>query len=176
MHRQINVFIFASSNIECANMCSEDIRKYKDENIPYQLGRLKLLLARRFGRILKREGIGLTSEQVNLLGVLIEKGTCFMDEIASELLVDNSAVTRLIDGLESKKLVKRTISKQDRRQRLVQITPKGEDKIYRTMQLTEKYREKLLVGISESEKQNFLRMLLVLQKNAEKALAELEIE
>ncbi len=143
-------------------VCGE-IKKYKEENIPYQIGKLKLLMARNFGRVLKKEKIGLTPEQVRLLGLLIEKGACFMNEIANELMVDNSAITRIIDGLEAKKFVKRTISKTDRRQRSVQITEKGKKEIYKTMEITEKYREKLLLGISESEKHNFLRILLCIE-------------
>ncbi len=157
-------------------MESSKIKKYKEENIPYQLGKLKLLMARNFGRVLKKEKIGLTPEQVHLLGFLIEQGSCSMNKIANVLMVDNSAITRIIDGLEAKKFVKRTISKEDRRQRFIQITEEGKEEIYKTMELTEKYRKKILAGISEEEKQNFLRILNLMHKNSEKALEELEIE
>ncbi len=157
--------------MECGN-----IKKYKEENIPYQIGKLKLLMARNFGRVLKKENIGLTPEQVHLLGFLIENEACVMNEIANELMVDNSAITRIVDGLETKKFVKRTIPKEDKRQRLIQITGEGKQEMYKTMEMTEKYRNRLLAGISESEKQNFLRMLGIMYKNSEKALEELEIE
>ncbi len=152
-----------------------DIKRFKEENIPYQIGKLKLLMVRNFGRVLKKEKIGLTPEQVHLLGFLIENEACAMNEIANELMVDNSAITRIVDGLEAKKFVNRTISKEDRRRRFIQITEEGKEEIYKTMEITEKYRNRLLVGISELEKQNFLRMLAIMYKNSEKALEELEI-
>ncbi len=157
--------------MECGN-----IRKYKEENIPYQLEKLKLLMARNFGRILKKEEVGLTPEQVRFLGFLIENEACVMNEIANELMVDNSAITRIVDGLEARKFVKRTISKEDKRQRFIQITEEGKQEMYKTMEITEKYRNRLLTGISEAEKQNFLRMLGIMYKNSQKALEELEIE
>lgn len=155
-------------------MVDGEIRKYKEENVPYQLSKVRLLMTKVFARALKKEGVELTPEQVQLLGFLFENRGCTMTEIASELVVDNSAITRLVDGLEAKRFVKRTISKQDRRQRLIEITEQGEVELFKTMGLTEKYRKSIIYGFSEKEKSHFLKMLQMLYENTEKALLELE--
>ena len=78
-----------------------------------------------FSRALKTQG--LTMEQHNVLRIL--KGShpteiCVKD-IASRIVEQNSNVPRIIDRLVAKKLVKRTPSKEDKRETLVSLTEKG---------------------------------------------------
>ena len=66
-------------------------------------------------------------EQHNVLRIL--KGShpteiCVKD-IASRIVEQNSNVPRIIDRLVAKKLVKRTPSKEDKRETLVSLTEKG---------------------------------------------------
>jgi DNA-binding MarR family transcriptional regulator len=82
-------------------------------------------LKSRISQVLKN--YALTPEQYNVLRIL--KGShpaplCVKD-IASRLIERNSNVPRIADRLELKKLVKRTISPEDRRETLMQITPAG---------------------------------------------------
>lgn len=70
---------------------------------------------------------GLTHEQYNVLRIL--KGqhpeqVC-VREIAGRMIEKNSNVPRIIDRLETKKLVKRIVSSADRRETLIVITPAG---------------------------------------------------
>ena len=70
---------------------------------------------------------GITLEQHNVLRIL--KGSypqelCVKD-IASRILEKSSNVPRIIDRLVAKKLVKRTQSKEDKRETLVSLTEKG---------------------------------------------------
>ena len=79
----------------------------------------------RISQVLK--GYALTTEQYNVLRIL--KGShpspLCVKEIASRLIERNSNVPRIADRLEIKKLVKRSVSPEDRRETLMQITTAG---------------------------------------------------
>jgi DNA-binding MarR family transcriptional regulator len=70
---------------------------------------------------------GLTHEQYNVLRIL--KGRhpeqICVREIACRMIEKNSNVPRIIDRLETKKLVKRTSSEADRRETVIVLTPAG---------------------------------------------------
>jgi DNA-binding MarR family transcriptional regulator len=79
----------------------------------------------RISQVLK--AFSLTPEQYNVLRIL--KGShptplCVKD-IACRLIERNSNVPRIADRLVLKKLVKRSVSPEDRRETLMQITPAG---------------------------------------------------
>lgn len=159
-------------------MLSEEVKRYKSESIPYQIARVKLLMAKVFSRCLKKEDIALTPEQMQMLGLLMEKESSYtyMNEISNELMVDNSAVTRLVDTLESKGFVKRKICKEDRRQRVVSITSLGKAEMLKTIELTEAHKKRMLTGVSAAEQQDFMRILRLIQCNVETFSDELERE
>ena len=82
-------------------------------------------LKNNFSTVLKEAGI--TMEQFNVLRILKGKHPeqmCVKD-IASRIIERNSNVPRIIDRLIVKKLVKRTPSKEDKRETLVSLTDKG---------------------------------------------------
>jgi len=70
---------------------------------------------------------GLTHEQYNVLRIL--KGRhpeqICVREIACRMIEKSSNVPRIIDRLETKKLVKRTSSESDRRETVIVLTPAG---------------------------------------------------
>jgi DNA-binding MarR family transcriptional regulator len=82
-------------------------------------------LKSRISQVLK--GYALTTEQYNVLRIL--KGSSpsplCVKEIACRLIERNSNVPRIADRLELKKLVKRSVSPEDRRETLMQITTAG---------------------------------------------------
>ena len=82
-------------------------------------------LKNNFSTALKDNGV--TMEQFNVLRILKGKHPepmCVKD-IGSRIIEKNSNVPRIIDRLILKKLVKRTSSKEDKRETLVSLTEKG---------------------------------------------------
>ena len=70
---------------------------------------------------------GLTHEQYNVLRILKGKHPdqmCIKD-IAGRMIEKSSNVPRIIDRLESKKMVKRTNSSTDKRETVITLTPVG---------------------------------------------------
>ncbi len=78
-----------------------------------------------YSKILKETGV--TSEQFNVMRILKGKHPeqmCVKD-IASRMIEKNSNVPRIADKLVAKKLVKRTTSKEDKRETVMNLTEKG---------------------------------------------------
>ena len=69
----------------------------------------------------------LTAEQYNVLRILKGKHpeTMCVKDIAGRLIERSSNVPRIIDRLVAKKLVKRTQSKEDKRETMMALTEKG---------------------------------------------------
>ncbi len=81
------------------------------------------VLRRRIIRVL--EPTGLSQEQYNVLRILRGAGETGLPtlEVASRMIEQTPAITRLMDKLEVKKFVRRVRCKEDRRQVLCYITP-----------------------------------------------------
>lgn len=68
----------------------------------------------------------LTVEEFILLNMIGAKTDQILQNIAIATGKNKSVVMRMIDSLESKDLVKRTVNPEDRRENLLSITEKGE--------------------------------------------------
>jgi len=66
-----------------------------------------------------------TSRQIEVLTVLSRSTSCSLGEIASALGVSYAAASKMIDRLEDKVLVTRSINEMDRRSTDIRITQKG---------------------------------------------------
>jgi DNA-binding MarR family transcriptional regulator len=88
--------------------------------------RTAALLERHYNQIVTKRGI--TIQQYNVLRILRgarPDGLCTLT-IAERMIEQTPGITRLIDRLEKKELVRRVRSAKDRRQVWCQITPAGE--------------------------------------------------
>jgi len=74
---------------------------------------------------LKEQGINLTFEMLEVLGVLWQKDGVNQQEIADLTLRDKSSMTYLLDNLVKRKMVRRVEDENDRRSKLVFLTKEG---------------------------------------------------
>lgn len=83
---------------------------------------------------IRRQCLKLGRMECDLLNYLnqIKEPTC-MNVLSNELKVSHSRVTRIVDTLVMKKLVKRYPSEKDRRSWLGELTPKGKVTIENTI-------------------------------------------
>src|SRR6266702_3162972 len=68
---------------------------------------------------------GLSLTDFMLLEALLHKGPMTITEIQSSALLATGSMTAAVDRLESKGLIARTLSKSDRRARVLQLTGEG---------------------------------------------------
>lgn len=78
--------------------------------------------------------------------------------VAAKIAYDRATIGGVIDRLEQKGYVTRTISKNDRRAREVQLTNRGMDALHAVLPIVIALQKEVLPGLSDSECALFLKL------------------
>ena len=95
--------------------------------------------------------IKLTVEEFILLTMIRAKTDQILQNIAIATGKNKSVVMRMIDSLEKKGLVKRTVNPEDRRENLLSTTDMGEQVVAEYHKIEKKLSYELLKGIPEEK-------------------------
>jgi DNA-binding MarR family transcriptional regulator len=68
---------------------------------------------------------GLTITQSYVMEIVIRRTRLTLNELAAEMNLDKSTMSRVVDGLERKQAIKRTANPADGRSTLIEATPSG---------------------------------------------------
>jgi DNA-binding MarR family transcriptional regulator len=117
------------------------------------------LVRRAVGRAVETHDI--TLQQYNVLRILRGAGDQGLPtlEIAGRMIEQAPGVTRLLDRLEAKGLVRRERCRQDRRQVLCWLTPTGSELVERLDEPVDKADVEAVAMLSPEEQDRLLRML-----------------
>jgi MarR family transcriptional regulator for hemolysin len=99
------------------------VNNINNDSISWQISKAKKLLKNKLQNRLKDSGI--SSEQLKTLNLIVTKQGCNQKELAESSEKDRSAITRILNILETNKLVRRESSPHDRREFLLYATEKG---------------------------------------------------
>lgn len=102
---------------------------------------------------------GVSSEQLKILDLIASKQGCNQKELAESSLKDRSAVTRILDILEKKNLVRREISSHDRREFLLYTTEKGNGVYIEAVKVVGQETEEIDSIFNEIELEQFKNLL-----------------
>ncbi|MBZ5559093.1 MAG: MarR family transcriptional regulator [Acidobacteriia bacterium] len=107
---------------------------------------------------------GITLQQFNVLRILRGADTEARDgvptlEIADRMIEQTPGVTRLLDRLEAKELVRRQRCPKDRRQHLCWITPKGLALLQKLDEATLRSHEDSMKGLKTKDRATFIRLM-----------------
>jgi DNA-binding MarR family transcriptional regulator len=89
---------------------------------PYWINRAAFAFRTELQQAFSADGIDVTPEEWALLMVLAELHPLSVGKLADLTLRDRTTVTRLLDGMERKKLITKTSDESDRRRTLVRLT------------------------------------------------------
>ena len=121
------------------------------------------ILKRRFERLVAQEGISLA--QFNVLRILRgAHGPLPTMEIASRLIEDAPGITRLVNNLEQKGLLRREQWAGDRRQMLCQITAEGLRLLDRMDEVMDRLDDSTTGPLSEYHVEQLLYYLAVVRE------------
>lgn len=118
--------------------------------------------------------LGLNLTQASLLVFLHESGPLRQTQIARRLGQGRAAAGATIDLLERRGLVERHADPDDRRAWLVSVTTAGKELVGPINEIDRVLRAELRLDISRSERQQLAKLLLRLQSNLARVLAENE--
>jgi len=97
-----------------------------DDVIGFVVSQAAYRLARTLGRAIAEAGIDITPREFALINRLHQHGQLNQSMLAEMTYKDKPAVTRMLDRLLARGLVKKLASKEDRRAFQVSLTRKGE--------------------------------------------------
>ena len=104
---------------------------------------------------------GITLQQYNVLRILRgsgDEGVPTLD-VSERMIEQAPGVTRLLDRLEAKELIRRQRCDKDRRQHLCWIAPKGLALLDKIDATTSRAHEDSLKGLRQKDRAAFIRML-----------------
>ncbi|WP_233407920.1 MarR family winged helix-turn-helix transcriptional regulator [Marinomonas spartinae] len=153
--RQVNYFHILIKPTMTLN--KQQINEQLFSSIGFLLGRTNHIKDRLLDQYLAQEEI--TSSQVKVLLILYFMGTQRSSDISKTLSVDGSAMTRMLDRLEKKQLIKRETDLEDRRSTLIQLTEEGRIVTDRAMPFIQTAIDHLVDCLSTQEQQNLQHCL-----------------
>ena len=110
-------------------------------------------------QMLKNNNVDLTPEQFLLIDLLWNEGQMSQQKLADSMQKDKNSITKLIDGLEKKKLVLRRTDPKDRRINTIVLTEKAEEMKQDAKNKGISILDSILEGIPEDELRAFLSTL-----------------
>lgn len=123
--------------------------------------KLKQFLAVMF----RKSGLPITPEQFMLIDLIWNQGEMSQQQLADQLQKDKNSVTKLVDAIERKGLVKRVQNSKDRRSNTIVLTDKGETLKHGAKEKGISVLDQMLEGIDEKELRAFLSTLKKLNEN-----------
>jgi DNA-binding MarR family transcriptional regulator len=108
------------------------------------------------------QDFGVTPVQFAALNALVATPGIDQRTLAASIGFDTSTIGGVVDRLEARGWVKRQVSPEDRRARLLQVTPEGKQLLQELSASVLSTQERILAPLPEAERQEFLRMLKVL--------------
>ncbi|MBQ8061865.1 MAG: MarR family transcriptional regulator [Bacteroidales bacterium] len=122
---------------------------------------MKQILADSF----RQGGFKLSPEQFLVMDTLWDEGVLTQQQIADITMRDKNSIVKLIDGLESRKLVKRVSNPEDRRQNLIKVTPYSLKIRDAVEAIAYESVYKIIGEISKDDLKMFVRVLTAMESN-----------
>lgn len=128
------------------------LQHMKTINTGRLLGMLWFRLNRRLTANLKQAGFDITADQLRLLTQLAENESCNQLFLAKQLGRDRSAITRMIQHLETKGWVSRRPDREDKRAFVVILTKSGRQLQEAATGISQLTLDELWAGFRNEEK------------------------
>ena len=116
---------------------------------------------------LQENGINITPEQYLVLDILWEKQSLSQQNIADIIQKDKNSVTKIIDSLEKKNLVRRVVDKNDRRINKIELTDEGLALEKITTEVAISFMNDVVKGIDNQELDTYVNVMKKLINNLE---------
>lgn len=112
-----------------------------------------------FAEHMATSGLDLTSVQYAALSTIAEHPQIDQVSLAGAIAYDKVTIGGVIDRLESKGLVTRTVSPQDRRMRLLQVTKAGGLLLDRVRPIVVALQDDILAGLTMTERTTLVHLM-----------------
>ena len=143
----------------------------KEQQIKEPLGPMLTRTSRAVGNMLQNmfleAGYDLSADEWSILvNLAILCDGQFQQQLADRTFKDKAAITRLIDGLEKKELVKRIPDEKDRRQKKIFLTPQSSNLVDKLLPVAKRAQARVQKDIEPAQLEVFQSVLRQIFENA----------
>ena len=161
-----NIFFLLSLNSCINNYYLVDSKQFRRGELYFVItGVANTALARRLQKYFREAGIDITVEQWSVLVHLWKEDGVNQQELCNKTFRDKPSITRLVDNLEKLGMVKRVVSKEDRRINFIFLTDEAKAMRDKTMQLANNTLMEGLEGVSIEDVEVVRRVLTQVYEN-----------
>lgn len=107
---------------------------------------------------MKQNGYDFTSIQFTALNAIASNPNIDQASLAKIIAYDKATIGGVIDRLEKKELIKRSVSRTDRRAHEIALTAKGNYTLETLIEIVKRLEVEILRDLSDDEKTNFLKL------------------
>lgn len=100
-----------------------------------------------------------TPVQFNILSVIARQPGLDQSHIGEEVGVDRATIANVVARLETAKLLKRSVGRADRRQKLLSITARGRTLLSRLVEPVSSAHERTVAALAPKQRDQFMRLL-----------------
>lgn len=118
-----------------------------------------------FAARMREAGIDITSVQFAAIDALHARPGIDQAGVAALIAYDRATIGGVIDRLEAKGLVERTVSEKDRRARVVRLTGAGREMHARLLPMVRAVQDEIMAGLSPRERESFMAMAQALVRD-----------
>lgn len=119
----------------------------------------------RMKRVVKEVGADLSPLQILILRTLVEDGEMSQHTLGKKIAKDKAQITRLIHGLEERKLIIKERSQQDKRSFIVKANQGVHQVVSHFLEQERNMVANMLEGATQSDIKHLEKMLLLMNAN-----------
>ena len=135
------------------------------ESLGFMTATADRLMSAALRRAMKEDGVGLTSEQWGTLVILWEKDGCTQDELAADLCVDKSSMSRVLSLMEDGGLITRSIDPANARRKIIRASDTAFALQQRSLDVARRVIAEALDGVNAAELEACFKVLDTVKKN-----------
>lgn len=148
-----------------SNIIRSTMKPIEKSLLGHMLNKTNRLLIKSLNRRFTKHNLDLTRDQFVVLNALWHNPTTNQQSIADRLDKDKYSITKLIDGLEKRNLVKRVPSLTDRRLKNIELMPKANTIKSEVEAVTEQTIDLALKDISDQDLETCFKVLSQILEN-----------
>lgn len=134
-----------------------------DDYVPYLLNRAGARIAVSFGEEIRP--LGVTLPMWRALAALTDRDGQTVGELSSRTSIEISTLSRVLDGLQRRKLLERRRAENDGRVVTLHLTAAGRSMTRRVIPIAERYEQVAVAGLSTRDVATLKRLLRTLYAN-----------
>ena len=112
-----------------------------------------------FIKLFNKLGADITPDQWVLLDTLNQKGKCSQKELSELSFKDAATISRIIEKLVNKELVRKSSKESDRRKTTINLTQKGKNLVDRCQSEVDQLRKHSWTHLTEKDYRDFQRIM-----------------